>query len=197
MSERGRFAVVTNLRGFGPPEPGRPSRGILLTDLLAGEGRYAEPTDSDLSDFNPLNLIVLRQGEIAFWGNRPAPVRQALTPGVYGLSNGALDEPWPKTVRLKAILQGWLGVAAAQPEDLFAGLREDILPKIAAPATAPSEIPQEPPQSPIFIRHPVYGTRCSTVVAIDRDGRGVIIERRFDSEGVAVGDTALSFTWPW
>src|SRR3546814_7425922 len=32
VSEQGRFAVVTNLRGYGAPEPGRASRGALVTD---------------------------------------------------------------------------------------------------------------------------------------------------------------------
>jgi hypothetical protein len=34
------------------------------------------------------------------------------------------------------------------------------------------------------------------VVAIGRDGRGTIVERRYDAEGEAVGDTALEFEWP-
>src|SRR5690606_4763458 len=55
--EGGRFAVVTNLRGHGPSEPGRASRGALVTGLLTGEGRYADPPDAALSDFNPFNLI--------------------------------------------------------------------------------------------------------------------------------------------
>src|ERR1019366_3936015 len=45
VSEQGRFAVVTNLRGFGPAKAGRPSRGILLRDLLSGEGQYGHPCD--------------------------------------------------------------------------------------------------------------------------------------------------------
>ncbi|AMK22961.1 hypothetical protein K426_10080 [Sphingobium sp. TKS] len=98
VSEEGRFAVVTNLRGFGPSETGRPSRGVLLRDLLAGEGRYAEPSDTDLMDFNPFNLILIRPAHAEFWSNKPNPARRRLPSGVYGLSNGALDESWPKSV---------------------------------------------------------------------------------------------------
>src|ERR1700739_2612629 len=58
VSERGRFAVVTNLRGYGAPETGRSSRGKLVVDLLAGEGRYAAVHEARLSDFNPFNVIV-------------------------------------------------------------------------------------------------------------------------------------------
>src|SRR5574338_934087 len=58
VSEQGRFAVVTNLRGYGAPEPDRPSRGVLVTDLRSRKGLYADPRDAELSDFNPFNLIV-------------------------------------------------------------------------------------------------------------------------------------------
>jgi uncharacterized protein with NRDE domain len=195
VSEQGRFAVVTNLRGFGPPEAGRPSRGLLLRDMLSDRGRYADPTDADLADFNPLNLITVLDGEAAFRTNKPAPQRRVLAPGLYGLSNGALDEPWPKTLRLKAILAHWIGAGATRPEALLDGLREDVLPVAGDPPAAPSDAPQEPRSSAIFIRNPIYGTRCSTVVAVDHAGRGLIVERRYDAAGEPLGDTALAFAW--
>ena len=194
VSEDGRMAVVTNLRGYGPPEAGRPSRGLLLRDLLAGEGAYASPADDDLAAFNPFNLFALTDGSLMFWTNRPEVDRRALGPGLYGASNGPLDAPWPKTVRLKAALEDWMQTGAERPEALLDALRDDRPP--STPAGPPSDAP-EPPQTPIFIRNRLYGTRCSTVVAIDRDGPGQIVERRYDIEGQAVGETALDFTWPW
>ena len=194
VSEEGRLAVVTNLRGFGPPEMERPSRGLLLRDLLAGEGDYAAPSDSDLDRFNPFNLFALTDGTLMFRSNRPAPQRRVLGPGLYGASNGPLDAPWPKTVRLKAALDDWLQAGGERPETLLDALTDDQPPPVQA--GPPSDAP-EPPQTPIFIRNPLYGTRCSTVVAIDRDGRGTIVERRYDAEGAATGETALAFDWPW
>lgn len=44
-------------------------------------------------------------------------------------------------------------------------------------------------------RHPVYGTRCSTVVTIDDEGDGVTIERRYSPPEVT-GETTLRFVWP-
>ncbi|CAN5397314.1 NRDE family protein [soil metagenome] len=189
VSEQGRFAVVTNLGGYGPPDPARQSRGALLKDQLSGEGRYAEATEADLGDFNPFNLITAQGDEALFWSNRPKPVRRTLTPGLYGLSNGALDEPWPKTQRLKTILDDWLSGPAVRPQDLLDGLQEDRL--IDTPTPEPGAAFQA-----IFIRNPLYGTRCGTVVAIDEDGRGLIAERRFDAEGAVTGETVLDFVWP-
>jgi uncharacterized protein with NRDE domain len=195
VTERGRFAVVTNLRGYGAPEPGRASRGALVTDYLSGDGRFAALGEADLSDFNPFNLITADRERACFLSNRPENVRSVLAPGIYGLSNGALDEPWPKTMRLKEVLLEWIVTAATRPEVLLDVLREERLPGVGIDPAVPSDVPQEPSLSPIFIRNPVYGTRCSTVVAVDDRGEGLIIERRYTSAGDEVGKTALSFSW--
>ena len=128
--------------------------------------------------------------------NRPKNIRTLLAPGIYGLSNGTLDEPWPKTLRLKERLLEWLIEGVPQPEFLLDDLREESLPEIGLRTAVPSDVPQEPPLSPIFIRNPVYGTRCSTIVAVDDQGRGMIIERRYTAAGDEAGETALSFSWP-
>jgi uncharacterized protein with NRDE domain len=195
VSEQGRFAVVTNLRGYGGPQPDRASRGALVTDALS-EGRYADLRDADLWNFNPFNLIVADREQACFLSNRPKIVRSLLAPGIYGLSNGALDEPWPKTMQLKETLLEWIVSGATQPEILLDGLRDESLPGFGIRSAVPSDVPQEPPLSPIFIRNPVYGTRCSTVVAVDDQGQGVIIERRFTVVGGEAGETALPFSWP-
>ena len=196
VSEQGRFAVVTNLRGYGAPEPGRPSRGKLVTDLLAGKGCYADLRNAELSDFNPFNLIVADRRQASFLSNRPENARSLLAAGIYGLSNGALDEPWPKTMRLKAMLLEWIVSSGRRLEVLLDDLRGESLPGVGVRSAAPSDVPEEPPLSPIFIRNPVYGTRCSTVVAVNDQGRGVIFERRYTPAGDEAGETALSFSWP-
>jgi len=196
VSERGRFAVVTNLRGFEAPRPDAPSRGWLLRDGLIGEGAYADPDNALLDGFSPFNLIHVQTDKAEFQTNRPTPSRRPLAPGVYGLSNGALDEPWPKTERIKALLSDWLDTGADCLERLLDGLQEDHLSGLPGLPIPPSDAPFEPAVSPIFIRNPLYGTRCGTVVAVDEHGQGAIVERRFDTHGAITGQTALPFTWP-
>jgi len=144
----------------------------------------------------PFNLIVADRERASFLSNRPEILRSVLAPGIYGLSNGALDEPWPKTLRVKELLLEWIMGGASQLSDLLEGLREDTLPGFGFGPAVPSDVPQEPAVSPIFIRGPVYGTRCSTLVGIDDRGQGKIVERRYDSAGDGTGETALSFSWP-
>lgn len=196
VSEQGRFAVITNLRGFEAPRPEAPSRGWLLRDGLAGDGVYADPDDAALAAFSPFNLIRIQGDKADFQTNRPTPSRHALTPGVYGLSNGGLDEAWPKTDRLKMILTQWLETGADRPEALLDGLQEDRFTEPHDLTIPPSDAPFEPAVSPIFIRNPLYGTRCGTVAAVDAQGQGIILERRFDADGAVTGETALPFTWP-
>ena len=195
VSEQDRLAVVTNLRGFGLPDPERASRGAIITDYLAGAGKYADPAQAALQDFNPFNLILADSETAQFLSNRPRDIRSALAPGIYGLSNGALDEPWPKTLQIKAGMLDWLIGDAEKPAVLLELLAQEYLPTTGLPAVSPSDIPLEAQQSPIFIRHALYGTRCSTVVAIDKAGAGTIIERRYDDKGRANGETRIAFDW--
>ena len=195
VSAAGRFALVTNLRGYDLPDPDKASRGALVSDQLTGMGQYADPAAALLSDFNPFNLIVASRAGAHFLSNRPQEIRTALPRGIYGLSNGALDEPWPKTLQLKAALTDWLNADTADFAPLFAALANEKLGDSGIHPSTPSDVPMEAAETPPFIRHSLYGTRCSTVVAIDRQGYGTIAERRFDASGEATGETSLSFAW--
>lgn len=191
VSDQGRAAIVTNLRGYSDHRPDRASRGTLMTDLLEG----ADPEAVAFDDYNPFNLIIMAGDQAHFLTNRPHPVHTHLTPGLYGLSNGTLDAPWPKTLALKSALLDWLVAGTERPEALFEALRGESLPDAGLAPETPSDVPDEAAISPIFIRHPVYGTRCSTIIAIDAEDNGTIAERRFDAQGLETGETTLHFSW--
>lgn len=195
VASSGRFALVTNRRGFGDPDPSRASRGSLVTDLLTQTGRYADFRSAPLADFNPFNLILAERDAAYFLSNRPDAVRTALTHGIYGLSNGGLDEPWPKTLQLKAALVDWLNQDAHRLDPLYAALANERLEDVGLHPREPSDIVGEAPETPVFIRDPVYGTRCSTIVTIDREGNGRISERSFSAHGTVTGETSLRFDW--
>ncbi len=195
VSERRRLAVVTNLRGYGSPDDARPSRGRLVQDFLTGVGDFATFSQTDLDLFNPLNLIGV-EGEAAFFcSNRPASAIRPLDPGLYGLSNGDLDAPWPKTQRLKAALGAWLTAGADDMEPVFEALADGSRPADKDLPSTGLDLERERLVSPVFIQDPRYGTRCSTVVRVDANGRGEIAERRFDPEGRPAGETAMTFAW--
>lgn len=186
VSDQARLAVVTNVANPDGPVPGKVSRGGLITDLLEGSGRYAEPLASDLNDFNPFNAIAVRRDAAMLLTNRPAPLTRALAPGLYGLSNSHYSENWPKTDRIKAILEMWFEKDNDDVSALLDSLRADDSPQVE---------PRRAARSPIFICNPVYGTRCSTVVAINENGDGLIVERRYNADGSASGETRMDFHW--
>lgn len=182
----GRFTLVTNYRVPEGPQPGRPSRGVLVTDLLQ------DKTPQRIVEMNPFNLIFAEPERATLLTNYPEEVAIPLPSGIHGLSNGGFENPWPKTQQLNTALSEWQTGKTADFTPLFTALRAET----PDAATALPEDGPEPVYAPVFIRNPVYGTRCSTVVAIDRKGKGTIIERRFSPEGEQTGETAFDFNWP-
>ena len=174
-----RFALVTNRRAEGYPRLGMASRGDLVTAALLGEDA------GDTAAMNPFNLFECSAGHAAFLTtNDPAFEQRGLAPGIHSVSNGALDEPWFKKQAVEAALAEWL-TAPAPLEALFAPLADD------------TRDPSQPDShyAAVFVRNEVYGTRCSTVVAVDEAGRGVIIERSYDSLARTSGEVRLDFAW--
>lgn len=187
VATTGRLAFVTNYRGDGTVPPARLSRGSLVADWLLGD---------DLADpaaYNPFNLILIDGAQYAtFITNMPAAHRRALAPGIHGLSNGAFDAPWPKTERVAAATRACLGQDTIDPGHLFAALRDE------SPPPEPVDfIADAGPAFPaVFVNTPDYGTRCSTVLAVNSDGAGWIEERRFIASGAEDGRTRITFDWP-
>lgn len=188
LTEAGRLALVTNHRQPGFPEPGRPSRGQLVTTVLASG---AMPGDA-MAAMNPCHLLVVDGPKARIASNYPVPVETLLQPGLHGLSNGSVDPPWTKTTLTVAALGAWLeSPQRGKVEPLFDALRD-------ARPTAETWLDggPEPKLSSPFIQDPVYGTRCSTLILIDHAGHGRMIERRFDPDGAMAGDSEIKFCWP-
>lgn len=196
VSPGGRCATVTNVRDPRDPQDGL-SRGWLVTDYLRGEAgaiAHAQALREAAAQYRPFNLLTFDAHDAFYLGNRPEPRAQQVTPGLHGLSNADFNTPWPKTRLLMARLQAWLGQGPA----------EDFAPLFAALADERPALDGELPDTGIglererwlssaFIRGADYGTRASTVVAIEHTGHGRIVERRFGSNGRPDGQTELSW----
>ncbi len=181
VSETGRFAVVTNVRGDAAPDPAKKSRGGLVTDLL-GPGEIG---DVDPDAYNGFNLFAIDEGRGTYLTNRPEAARVALKPGMHGLANGVGTQAWPKTQAVQGAVRRWADSGSDDIAPLFDALRSEQGFVTDQPGSG----------SPVFIRDAVYGTRCSTVVLVDAQGRGMIAERSFDAEGAVTGDVRVPFSW--
>ncbi len=190
VDDRGRAGVVTNVRDPAASLDGA-SRGHLVADYLRGTGTaaaYESELAAQAADYRPFNLLWCDAGEAYYLGNHPHLRRQRVVPGVHGLSNADFNAPWPKTRKLVACLRTWIDAGDDDFDRLFDALADDSRwPDAVLPDTGVG-IELERELSAAFIRGNRYGTRASTLIAVDHDGKGCIIERRFGSGGVVVGD---------
>ena len=193
----GRIALLTNVRDVREASaPAAPrTRGELAMAWLEGgmdADQFMAQTDSDA--YGGFNMVLgdLQSGRWTWVSNRlldvPGPAAgrpqskgwcsQPLKPGIYGLSNAALDTPWPKTVALKTALKHALESADA------ASLEAHLWAALASRQQAPDEVlpdtglPQalEKALSSAFIDEPArgpagYGTRCCTLLVVSVSDR--------------------------
>lgn len=196
VARSGRFGIVTNFRDLQTPAEYSPSRGTLIPRFLTGATSPKEFLD-DLRGAAPrysgFNLLVGGPRALYYFSNRGTAAPQALKPGVYGVANHLLDTPWPKLAvtrtRFEALLtQPNLGVDA-----LFNILTDrtpapdDQLPHTGLP------LEWERTVSAPFVCNERYGTRSSHVWLVERAGRSVLHERRFEASGVQSGASRFEF----
>ena len=158
----------------------------------AGAGEAAAALMAEAARYGAFNLLLYDGAALVCAGNRPQPQWQPVTPGVHGLSNAALDTPWPKTERLKAAMAQWVAAGDDDPEPLFAALADTTPPADAALPDTGVGLAHERFLATPFIRGPVYGTRASSVVRFDAAGGWQFEERRHGPGGRAEGHTRLS-----
>ena len=195
ITTSGRFAALTNVRNVQAPV-GKLSRGLLVSDFLNSDAtaeRFSQQLQSTLSNYSPFNLL-LCDGEYLYYNNNTGDSFE-LPPGVYGLSNAALDTPWPKVAAGKQALLHLtttylnLDTTEEKAEQLFLLLADARQADEAELPDTGVGIALEKQLSSRFIHFDTYGTRCSTVVMQSYSGETVFLERQFDDTGQATDTT--------
>jgi uncharacterized protein with NRDE domain len=139
------------------------------------------------------NLLLADRGGLHYYSNVGDGAPRALPPGLYGLSNHRLDEPWPKLVRTRARLADLLDQEEPATEALLEALADDTPDPRGARTDGSLPADLERALTAPFVRHPRYGTRSSTVVLIEHGGGCVLHERRYDSAGAPAGATRIEY----
>jgi uncharacterized protein with NRDE domain len=193
VNREGLWAAVTNFREPSPVAAGG-SRGHLVRDYLLGTSavqrsapghtasyaeRYAQWALANGSRFAGFNLLLGDTHAAVHCSNRSTTASR-LDQGIYGLSNHLLDTPWPKLTEGKRRFAEALDSGETLDLESVFGILAD------REEAAAGELPDtgvgrewERRLSPAFIAMEGYGTRCSTVLSIDRAGRMELTERRF------------------
>lgn len=205
LPDRRRFATVTNVRLPDEFRVDVRSRGALMLDFLGGDTvpeKFARGVAATGDDYNGYNMLVSDLETLWWHSNRSDRAPRELPPGFHGLSNNALvgsldpdgtvaadstDAVWPK---VREGVRALHAIATANPGDVEGYL------KVLADRTraADSELPAtgldrltERAASARFVRHPIHGTRCSTVLLVREDGSYTMTERTFGRVGRAEG----------
>jgi uncharacterized protein with NRDE domain len=182
VTRDGRFAAITNVRDPLTKRDPAPSRGELVAGYLTGDmgpEAYIASIAPGASQYNGFNLLVGDADKLVWLTNAVTDDERngrALAPGVYGLSNGLLDDPWPKVVRTKAQFSSLLCQGA--PEDAYFEMLTDTTraSDCRLPKTGVS-LEWERVLSAVCIQSPEYGTRTSTVARIFSNGTAALQER--------------------
>lgn len=105
---QGAWGLLTNFHGGASVAPGAPSRGQILVRYLEHQVDFQPWLEQRASQYAGFNLLLGRGLQIDYFSNQSLHWR-SLQPGIYGLSNALLDEPWPRVewgkARLAELLQ--------------------------------------------------------------------------------------------
>lgn len=200
ITRDGRFSAVTNYREPPLAAAGEKSRGNLVGDFLKAReapAEYLQALKKQEFDYSGFNLLIGdfggEQSRLVYFSNRGGDAR-ILTAGLYGLSNHLLDTSWQKVLLAKKMLaENITASAAVSPNALFDILqnrefaRNEDLPQTGI------GIEREKLLSPIFIESENYGTRCSTVILIEKNGRVSFQEKIYKPAPAAASSFEFEF----
>lgn len=192
VSKSGKIGALTNIR---TPEEmtaeAKKSRGELVVNYLLSEKspkEYLTALAGHSSDYAGFNLLTGTPDELYYMNNYDNKISR-VTDGTHGLSNEYLDTPWPKVVIGKEQLDKVISEDDIDIDALFSLLRIDTKAADDVVQQTGVDAGLEKKLSPLFIDIPDfdYGTRCSTVVLVDRQNNITLIERTFKN-GVETGE---------
>ncbi len=183
ITKSGRISLITNYRDSSNINPQAPSRGQLVSDYLDNE--VLNPVDclqqieKRAKAYNGFNLVVGNPDSLWYFSNYGEGIKK-ITSGLFGLSNHLLETPWPKVMRGKEQLKPIFDHATINTEDIFKvlydseqGVDENL------PDTGVG-IERERVLSSMFIKSTGYGTRCSTILLIDKSNHVSFLERIYN-----------------
>jgi len=194
ITRSGRFAAVTNFRDPGDKRSTALSRGSLVTEFLLGSEHprdFLGRLTARVREYNGFNLILGDSGGLFYFGSREGAVRE-IEPGIHGLSNHVLDEPWPKVKRGRNAMAAALGAGDPEPA-LFAMLSD---PEGAADPELPDTgvgLEWERRLAAPLITGPDYGTRASTVLTVNDRDEVQFEERTRGPDGAVTGTARHRF----
>ncbi len=190
----GRWALLTNYRDFSKKREAKISRGKLITDFLLdalSPENYLDQVWQKQAEFDGFNLIV-SDGDRLFYFSNYGKEPLEIKPGIHGLSNGLLNDPWPKTVLAKRQLEEI--VFTPEPDQLLSILKsEEKYPTELLPKTGVDPKMEQDLSAQLIRMPPSYGTVSASAVVRNKQGQTLIRERSFAWDHANFKDTEVQF----
>jgi uncharacterized protein with NRDE domain len=197
VTRNGHVSMLTNFRDPGNINPLAPSRGHLVSDYLKETEQpesYMRVLENNGKAYNGFNLIVGNANDLWYYSNYKSGAEK-ISAGFYGISNHLLETPWPKVIRGKKKLEPALRRSKVNADELFEILYDDQraldgqLPNTGLP------LERERALSSMFIKTGDYGSRCSSVILIDKENQVEFSERIYDLETFEYSTTTYRFAF--
>ena len=161
----GKFCAVTNFRTGNIKENDKKSRGELITNYLRPDcdhDEFVSTLNETYNDYSPFNLVFGQRNSLDLFCSVNGE-HKTITDGYHSISNGFLDDQWPKMGKgvlqlTKLVEKGSMIDASALNSILRDETKalDDQLPSTGASREF------EKFASSIFIQGETYGTRTST-----------------------------------
>jgi uncharacterized protein with NRDE domain len=194
VTRQGRFCAVTNFRTGNPESEDALSRGELVRKYLAGkmdDPEYAGYLSENGHRYSPFNLVYGDVRKMQVYCNQDQSLAR-LDDGFHSLSNGYMDQHWPKmslgVQKLTALVDQHCAINIDELNIIMHDQtrpHEDDLPDTGVGRDVESLI------SAIFINGADYGTRTTSYVLYSASGLEVI-EQNYDQAGNITGQQAFN-----
>ncbi|TQV74960.1 NRDE family protein [Aliikangiella marina] len=184
INHMGGFAAITNLRVGRSQLTDKRSRGELPIKFLSEpEESFTHWLHHAADDYNPFNLVY-GSAQALYCFNSMTKTTKPLSAGFHSVSNGNMDDIWPKMAKGQQALENAI---SEQQLPSFAGLQQLLRDQTKA---KDSQLPDtgisyewEKKLSSIFIQNSDYGTRSSTILLYHVSGNIEFYEQNYKSDG--------------
>lgn len=173
------------------------SRGELVIQAL-NSGSLICPNwlVEHAQDYQPFNLV-FGQGTNLYCFNSIRRETVKLTQGFHAISNGAMDDVWPKMAKGQRSLEALIQQSAQlEVESLIKLMQDDSQPQDNELPDTGVGLEWKRRLAAIYIRHPDYGTRSTSILLQNAQGEIQFTEVRYDGKGRRLGQQDFHFTLP-
>ncbi|WOT05303.1 NRDE family protein [Shewanella youngdeokensis] len=187
VNQQGLIAALTNIRDPELTQSDMRSRGELPLRALSAEGIDASWLSRHSHFYNPFNLLFGDEHALHCYDSRNKTLNQ-LSAGFHSISNGALDDIWPKMSRGTQAIEAHISTnSEPNIDDLLTIMKDQT-------QASDTDLPQtgvslewERHLSSIYIQHPEYGTRSTSIILKDHQAKLHFSEVRYDGKGRNLG----------